>query len=128
MTIVYSYKVNAARVGSQDSLTDVIKQVNFTVTGEDDGAKFSLPTSCELADADPNNFTAFDQLTEAQIIGWVENLTTTNAIKDHVAMVVEKEKSKLVLENKRLPWQPVVEAAPMTPTDPAPPTPPTDSV
>jgi len=125
MAIEFSYRVNNAMSASQGNLTDVIKQVNFTVIGEDDGAKFSLPTSCELADADPNNFTAFDQLTEAQIIGWVENLTTTNAIKDHVAMVMEKEKSKLVLENKRLPWKPVVEAAPMPPTDPAPPTPPT---
>jgi len=117
MTIVYSYKVNAARVGSQDSLTDVVKEVEVTVTGTDGAAKFELPVVVKLADADADSFTSFASLTEEQIIGWVENDPSLDGTKAHIAFVVEKEKAKLALENKPLPWAPVPEAAPVPPAD-----------
>jgi len=117
MALVYSYKINAARVVAQDGLTDVIKEVEVTVTGTDGAAKFELPVVAKLAEADAGSFTSFASLTEEQIIGWVENDPSLDGTKAHIAFVVEKEKAKLALENKPLPWAPAPEAAPMPPAD-----------
>lgn len=117
MAIVYSYKINAARVVAQDGLTDVVKEVEVTVTGTDGAAKFDLPVTVKLADADAQSFTAFDQLTEEQIIGWVENDPSLDGTKAHIAFVVAKEAEKLAMEQKPLPWSPppAEPAAPVAP-------------
>jgi hypothetical protein len=72
MAIVYSYKINAARVVAQDGLADVVKEVEVTVTGTDGAAKFDLPTTVKLGAADPSSFTAFGDLTEEQILAWLD--------------------------------------------------------
>jgi hypothetical protein len=126
MAIVYSYKINAARVVSQGGLTDVIKEVEVTVTGTDGAAKFDLPTTITLGAADPGSFTAFGDLTEEQILAWLDTPPTSDAlpgvptplegIKAHIAYVVAKEVEKLAMEQKPLPWAP----APETPAPVAP--------
>ena len=116
MAIVYSYKINAARVAAQDGLTDVIKEVEVTVTGTDGAAKFDLPTTVKLGAADPGSFTAFTALTEEQLVSWVENDPSLDGTKSHIAFVVAKEAEKLAMEQKPLPWAPVPDpAAPVTP-------------
>lgn len=116
MAIVYSYKINAARVVAQDGLTDVVKEVEVTVTGTDGAAKFDLPTTVKLGAADPENFTGFSSLTEEQLILWIENDPSLDGVKAHIAFVVAKEVEKLASESKPLPWAPVPDpAAPVTP-------------
>lgn len=119
MAIVFSYKINAARVVAQDGLADVVKEVEVTVTGTDGAAKFDLPTTVKLGAADPSSFTAFTALNEEQLVSWVENDTVIDNIKAHIAMIVAKEAEKLGMEQKPLPWAP----APGTPApvDPVPP-------
>jgi hypothetical protein len=116
MAIVYSYKINAARVVAQDGLTDVVKEIDVTVTGADGAAKFDLPTTVKLGAADPDSFTAFTALTEEQLVSWAENDTAVENIKAHIAMIVANEAKKLAMEQKPLPWAP----APGTPAPVAP--------
>ncbi len=111
MAIVYSYKINAARVVAQDGLTDVVKEVEVTVTGTDGAAKFDLPTTVKLGAADPSSFTAFTALTEEQLVSWVENDPSLDNTKSHIAFVVAKEAEKLASESKPLPWAPVPDPA-----------------
>jgi hypothetical protein len=118
MAIVYSYKVYAARVVTQGSLADVVKEVEVTVSGVDGAAKFELPVVVKLGDADPDSFTNFASLTEEQIVAWLENDPSLESTKAHIAQVVEKEKAKLAMEKKPLPWAP----APEAPAPGAPPT------
>lgn len=120
MAIVYSYKINAARVVAQGDLTDVVKEVEVTVTGTEGAAKFELPTTVKLGDADPESFTAFSSLTEEQLISWVENDTAIDNIKAHIAMIVAKEAERLAMEQKPLPWAPAPGTpAPVAPVPPA---------
>lgn len=119
MTIAYSYKINAARVAAEDGLTDVIKEIEVTVTGTDGAAKFELPVVVKLDPADPQNFMAFATLTEAQVISWIENYQSLDGTKAHIAFVVAKEAERIALENKPLPWAPAPEPAPApAPTEP----------
>jgi hypothetical protein len=116
MAIAYSYKVNGVRVIAEGGFADVVKEVEVTVSGADGAARFDLPITVKLGEADAGAFTAFGDLTEAQIVSWVENDPSLESTKAHIAFVVEKEKAKLAMENKPLPWAP----APTEPAAPAP--------
>ena len=106
MAIVYSYKVNGVRVVAEGGLADVVKEVEVTVSGADGAAKFDLPVTVKLGAADSDSFTAFGDLTEAQIVSWLESDPSLDGTKAHIAFVVEKEAAKLAMENKPLPWAP----------------------
>ena len=110
MAIVYSYKIYSARVAAQGSLTDVVKELEVTVTGADGEAKFDLPVVVKFGDADPENFVDFSLLTEDQIVSWLESDQSLDSTRSHIAFVVEKEAAKLALEKKPLPWAPAPEA------------------
>lgn len=110
MAITYSYKVNSIRVVTQGELNDVVKQIELNVTGVDGEARFELPATLKLDAADEENFVEFDDLTEEQIISWVEDSDLLVPTKAHIAYVVEKEVEKLATQSKPLPWQPVIAA------------------
>lgn len=113
MTIAFSYSVNGVRVLTEGSLADVVKEVDITVTGVDGDASFSLPVTVKLPEPDPENFTDFANLTEAQLVAWVDVDPLVAPIKDHVAFVVAKELAKNGMQDKPLPWAP-------PPPDPSP--------
>lgn len=105
MAITYTIKINGARVHTQGGLTDVVKEVDASMTGTDGEASFTLPFSVQLAEADAETFTAFASLTEAQLVEWVEAETEKlESMKAHIALVVAKEVEKLALTQKPLPW------------------------
>lgn len=106
MTIEYTYNINAARVVAENGLTDVVKEVEATLTGSDGAATFALPITVKLADADASSFTAFADLTEEQLVAWVSADPSLEGTRAHIAYVVEKEAAKLAMENKPLPWAP----------------------
>lgn len=119
MAITYEIKINGARVSAEGDLADVVKELDVTVTGKDGAAQFALPTTLKLGEPDATAFTAFAELTEAQLVEWVEAETEKlEPIKAHIAYVVAKEVEKQVLTVKPLPWAPVPEAAPMAPDMP----------
>jgi hypothetical protein len=121
MAIAYSYKVNGVRVIAEGGLADVVKEVEVTVTGTDGAAKFDLPTTIKLGAADPGSFTAFGDLTEEQIVTWLDAPPTSDVppplegIKAHIAYVVAKEVERAALEQKPLPWVPAPEPTPVAP-------------
>ena len=107
--LVYSYKVTAARVVSQDGLQNVVREVDVIVKGVDGPAKFELPTTAKFGDADPDNFTPFEQLTEEQLSSWLQDEPSLVGIREHIALVVGRELARLGMEQKPMPWAPVPE-------------------
>lgn len=107
MAISYNITITGARVGTDADMVDVVKELDVTVVGSDGAAQFALPATVQLGAPDPDNFTDFADLTEAQLIEWVEAQPQLDPIKAHVAYVVAKEVEKLALTQKPLPWQPV---------------------
>jgi hypothetical protein len=115
MAITYTYKVNGARVASENGLSDVVKELDITITGTEETASFMLPTSVKLASPDAETFVAFSSLTEEAMISWVSSLVELEPTKAHIAIVVAKELEKLSLIAKPLPWAPVTETPEVTP-------------
>lgn len=121
MATQYTTAINSCRVHEQDDLPNVVKEVNCTITGTDDvytKCVFALPIQVTFGPADPATFTPFDQITEAEMIDWVnaqtEQLAGTYA---HIDLVVQKEVALAELEPKPLPWAPEPEPTP-TPVPP----------
>lgn len=110
--IIYTTKINKVRCADQDGLTDVVKQVDFILRGEDAGCSFELPSSIKTGEIDPQDFVQFADLTEAHVLAWVEADPTFDSVKSHIAMVVQKMVAEAALEDKPMPWAPPVEPAP----------------
>jgi hypothetical protein len=120
MAITFSYTVTGARVGTQDDLADVVKELDVVVKGVDGTATFELPATVKFDAADPDDFTDFADLTEAQLVSWVEADSSLDNVRAHVAYVVAKELEKLALTPKPLPWAPEPVAPEPTAPEPAP--------
>jgi len=76
MAITYTWRIDPLEIKPTDgSLTDVVCVAHWQLTGVDDATQIetSLYGKATFASADVNNFTAYDNLTEEQVIGWVIN-------------------------------------------------------
>lgn len=117
-TATFIIKVNAIRTTSVGDLTDVVKQVEWTMVGTEAGKTFELPQTTTLQDPDGQPFIPLANLTETQIASWIEATDTRlPGIKAHIQLVLDREIAKDQLQSKPLPWAPVVE--PTQATEPA---------
>lgn len=118
MATQYTTSINSCRVTTQGDLTNVVKEVNATITGTDDvytTCTFALPVQVTFGPADPQSFTPFQDITEAEMVAWVNAQTDIIAsVQAHIDMVVQKEVALAELQPKPLPW------APPEPTLPSP--------
>lgn len=112
-TANFTISINGIKVGNIDNLTDVIKRVDFTVTGTKDSTSFSLPQSIELDNPQANSFVPFEQVTEADVISWIEaNFTGLTAVKQHIEYALDKEIAKNKFTSKNMPWAPAITIEP----------------
>ena len=118
-TATFTIKVNGIRTATVNGLENTVKQVDWTLTGEESGQMFALPQTTSLADPASEGFVPLANLTEAAVIAWIEATETRMpGIKAHIQMVLDKEVAKSALAWTDMPWAPVVEtpaAPPVTP-------------
>ena len=120
MSATFTIKVNRVFTKNEGDLQNVVKKVEWTLSGEQDGQKFDLPQTSDVDSPTPESFVQYDSLTEANVIAWIESKPEMLApIKAHIQMVLDKESAKAALSTPDMPWAPP--SAPM----PAPPAPPT---
>ena len=114
-TATFTIKVNSIRTATLGEYTDVVKQVDWTLTGEESGQKFDLPQTTALGDPEAANFVPLANLTEAEVAVWIEATDTRiPGIKAHIQFVLDKEVAKSTLASTPMPWAPAVE--PLAPT------------
>lgn len=116
MATIYTTTIQSCRVTTQGDLQNVVKEVNCTITGTDDvvtSCTFSLPIQVKFGEADPQSFTPFADITEAEMIDWVNAQTDQIApVQAHIDYVVQKEVALAELQPKPLPWDPPVPPPP----------------
>ena len=116
-TATFTIKINSIRTATVNGLENTVKQVAWTLVGEEADQKFELPQTTNLADPDSANFVQLTSLTEANVIAWVEATETNmDGIKSHIQFVLSKEVAKAALADTPMPWVPVVEE-PAAPTE-----------
>lgn len=107
LDIAYTVTINGALTNTEGSLTDVVRQVNWTYTGTAMGQSFSLPQSTDLPAPGEAGFIPYDQLTQAVMTQWVlSNTPNLPAIQAHIAQVLPQMIYSSALQPTPLPWQP----------------------
>jgi hypothetical protein len=93
---------------SQDGMSQIVQIIHWNLTGERDGATGYYYATCGLGLPSPEDFTPYEQLTEAWFISQVE---ANCEMADVYASIESQIESKLhpVTDNPPLPWavQPV---------------------
>ena len=111
-TAEFTTIITGIRTGTVGDLVDVVKKVEFIVRGTLGGQTFELPQWCDLTEPQAETFKPLGQVTEADVIQWVEaNFTNWPGVKSHIQYVLDREAAKAALESKPLPWAPAPEPA-----------------
>ena len=108
MAITYTYKINRILTAPAiDDLTDVITEVEYTYTGSEGTGNNKVTASISgvaiLGDPDSDNFTAYDELTEANVRDFVKQVVDVEWNKQLVQDSMAKKKVPRNVE-KDLPW------------------------
>jgi hypothetical protein len=111
MNLTYTWKLKSAKKGDIGDLSGVIVQTYWECTGTDeDGVSgtFHGATPFDPTGVDPEGFTPFEELTEAQVMGWIESIVT-GVYKDHVdeqikRQILEKKLTVVEVSEDALPW------------------------
>jgi hypothetical protein len=89
-----------------DGETDVVFTVHWTLTGEEAGFTGYVYGSVGVTLTEGSTFTPYDQLTEAQVIGWVQDALgedQVTAYEDNVAQQIIDQIDPPVV-TPPLPW------------------------
>jgi len=105
-----TYALNIIKIRCKtdvENLDNVAHRVYYEyVVTDENGESASIMDAVILSDPDPDNFIAFENLTEAQVVGWMD--LNEDAIRaDLDARLARKLTPPLV--DKRAPWLPPVE-------------------
>jgi hypothetical protein len=104
MAVTYTYAINGLRVSTQGGLSDVVREIDVNVWGYDGDFAFHMPVTVRLPAANPDSFTAFDSLSEAQAVAWIDASTSTAHAKNHIANVLSRMIEDAAMQAKPLPW------------------------
>ena len=112
MAITYSWHIMGMRTINSDPVTDAVYKVEILKRGVDSedgvgaGVKQSVPL--DVSDLDVDNFTAFSDLSQDQVIQWVQNTLTDNeeeVLNQRILSAIQKKRqSKKIISASDLPW------------------------
>ena len=113
-TAAFTIKPTGIRTAAVGGREGVVKQVAWTLKGEEAGQTFELPQTTDLADpADGQAFIELASLSEADVVAWIEATDTRlPGIKAHIQYVLDKEVAKAALADTAMPWAPAPAPAP----------------
>jgi hypothetical protein len=105
MTTAYEVKIIAIATSTINGLEGVIKRVDFVLRGTKADHIYELPESVSLSNPDPQSFKVLANVTEADVIAWVNsNHASIDGLKLHVEFMLDKQISQGELIPTPLPW------------------------
>ena len=124
MSLEYVWKLKSLKKATSTDVTDAIIGTQWKLTGTDaDGisGEFDGATPFKLSEINPEVFTPFSELTESQVLGWIQSTVTGSDgywshINERINKQIEDKKIEVtdVYEND-LPW--ATGGATYTPTE-----------
>lgn len=97
MALTYEWKIRSLKKQDDPStqLNDIIVQTYWECTGTDEGGNsgtFNGATPFKPDQIDPNNFTLYENLTEAQVLSWIQDVVNDNpSYKAHIDDQIQKQ-------------------------------------
>ena len=110
MAITYTWKVNELKVRDEGVHKNAVVQTYWEKIGTDEDGnegKFSGATPFSAANVPEGSFVPFEELTEAIVLGWIQNVVI-GAYEKHVNEQIQKQidAEKNPLMSPGLPWVP----------------------
>lgn len=104
MSTTYTWIVNALDTApSENGLSDVVKVVHWRF-GASNGIHYADTFSAlSLEDANSENFIVFNDLTEAQVISWIESKLDVEQLKVKLDAELERLANPPIV-SRRCPW------------------------
>lgn len=93
MAFTYTWKLKSLKKADADNLSGVIVGTQWECTGTDENGlsgTFHGATPFNLNEVDPNSFTPYEDLTELQVLGWIQAVVV-GSYKDHVDAQIQKQ-------------------------------------
>ena len=134
MALTYEWKLTGLKKRDTADLNDLVIGTRWELKGTNDSGvygTFSGATPLDIPDADEEGYIAYADLTETQVLGWIQDIvsgsSSTNYM-DHIneqieKQIDEKEYTQLEVQSNDLPWSETSgssEVTPEAPVDPAP--------
>ena len=114
--ITYTKTVNSLQSYKEiDGEADVVFNINWSLVGEENGVTVSCPAMTSVPYTAGSQFIPFDQLTEADVINWIDTYTTLAAMQQYqntVSFVIQQQSQQVT---PPLPWNPA--PIPVPPTE-----------
>lgn len=134
MALTYEWKLTGLKKRDTADLTDLVIGTRWELKGtNEDGVfgTFSGATPLDIPDADEPGYIAYADLTETQVLGWIQDIVSGSSATnymDHIneqieKQIDEKEYAQLEVQSNDLPWSETsgsAEVTPEAPVDPAP--------
>lgn len=88
----FAISITGIHTASIGTLTNVVRQVDWIINGNDNGQTFELQQKTKLALPDETSFIQLESITTSGVfISWIEeNETRLPAIKGHIQLVLDK--------------------------------------
>ena len=103
--ITYNWVISSLEVApkEENNLVDVVKVVHWRYQATDGDYQAETYSSYACGEPSPNDFTAYPDLTEADVIGWLESGLDVQAMQESLATQIESLKNPTIV-NKPIPW------------------------
>ena len=123
MALTYAWKLTGLKKQDTADLSDLVVGTRWELKGtnEDDVfGTFSGATPLDLPDADEENYVAYADLTETQVLGWIKSIVSgsgSSNYMEHINEQIQKEidekvHTQLEVTSNDLPWSETSGSAP----------------
>jgi hypothetical protein len=114
----FTITITAIRTTTVGELESVVKHVEWTLKGTENGQSFELPQKTMMGEPDAEDFIPLTSLTPEVVVAWIEaaEVERMPSIKAHIQSVLDKMVQEAALDSAPLPWAPAPE--PETPAAP----------
>jgi hypothetical protein len=123
MALTYEWKLTGLKKQDTADLSDLVVGTRWELKGtnEDDVfGMFSGATPLDLPDADEENYVAYADLTETQVLGWIKSIVSGSGSSNymgHINEQIQKEidekvHTQLEVTSNDLPWSETSGSAP----------------
>ena len=123
MALTYEWKLTGLKKQDTADLSDLVVGTRWELKGtnsDDVFGKFSGATPLDLPDADEENYVAYADLTETQVLGWIKSIVSGSGSSNymgHINEQIQKEidekvHTQLEVNSNDLPWSETSGSAP----------------
>lgn len=104
MATTYTWQIAAMDTApSENELTDVVKVIHWRLSATNETHTAETYSTVSLEAPDSENFTAFADLTEAQVISWLESKLNVDELKAGLDSQLERLANPPIV-TKSAPW------------------------